>query len=120
VKAHTHDDIEEPIQRRRFERVNVPLEGHVEVMDHQGKALGTLRQVGRGGFMMEPVSTFTSDGKAHKLTIYDRHEDIRVKFEAKILYVESGMAGFQFTHLDANNAVELGILIGKFYEAGQR
>lgn len=88
-------------------------------MDPQGHTVGTLRQVGRGGFMMEPDSTFTNDGKAHKLTIYDQHEDIRVKFDAKILYVEPGMAGFQFTHLDANNAVELGILIGKFYEANR-
>jgi hypothetical protein len=118
VKAHTHD-VDISGNRRKFERVNVPLAAQVQVMDPQGNPLGVLRQVGRGGFMMEPKSTFTNDGKAHKLTLYDRHEDIRVKFEAKILYVESGMAGFQFVGLDANNAVELGILIGKFYEAGR-
>ncbi|HWZ44904.1 MAG TPA: PilZ domain-containing protein [Candidatus Saccharimonadales bacterium] len=118
MKAHKQENDTQG-NRRKFERVNVPRDAQVQVMDPHGHPMGVLRQVGRGGFMMEPKSTFTNDGKAHRLTIYDRHEDIRVKFDAKILYVEPGMAGFQFVGLDANNAVELGILIGKFYEAGR-
>lgn len=116
MKAHTQDV---PIQRRKFERVDVPSEAQVQVLEPNGHVAGVLLQVGRGGFMMEPMSDFTSDNKTHKLTIYDRHEDIRVKFSARILYVEPGMAGFQFTDLNADNAVELGILIGKFYEANR-
>jgi hypothetical protein len=106
-------------QRRKFERVDVPRDAQVQVLDPQGHQVGVLRQVGRGGFMMEPKGSFTSDGKIHKLAIYDRHEDIRVKFDARSLYADPNLAGFQFIDLDADNAVELGILIGKFYEAGK-
>jgi len=42
-----------------------------------------------------------------------------VKFNARSLYADTNLVGFQFIDLDPDNAVELGILIGKFYEAGK-
>ncbi len=112
-------EIGRPDQRRKFERVDVPHDAQVQVLDSGGKQVGLLRQLGRGGFMMEPRNDFASDGNNHKLAIYDRHEDIRVKFNARSLYADTNLAGFQFIDLDPDNAVELGILIGKFYEAGK-
>jgi hypothetical protein len=105
-----------PSERRRFERVDIGQSSEVAVLEADGKKAGVLRQIGRGGFMMEPHHAYTKDDKIHKLTIHEPSEKIRVAVHARVLYANSSLVGFEFVDLDANAAVDVGIIIGKYYE----
>lgn len=111
VKEHS------PAERRRFERVDIDRNSQVVVLEGKNKKVGVLRQIGRGGFMIEPERAFTKDDKAHKLTIHEPDEEISVDVKARVLYTDRGFVGFEFVDLDPDAAVEVGIIIGKFYEA---
>jgi hypothetical protein len=104
-------------ERRRFERVDIAHDSQVLVLEPKGKKVGVLRQIGRGGFMMEPEKNFSKDDKAHKLTIHEPDEKLRIEVKARVLYSDPRFVGFEFVDLDADAAVEVGIIIGKYYEA---
>lgn len=112
---HEHD----PTKYRRFERVDIAFDAGVEVLDSHGRKVGMLRQLGRGGFMMEPEKSYSKDGETHTFVLYEPQEDIRATVNARVLYSDSRCVGLEFVDLDADNAVELGIIIGKYYEAGK-
>ena len=103
-------------ERRKFERVDIAQSSQVLVLEPQGKEVGVLRQIGRGGFGMEPQQPFTKDGKTHKLRIHEPSEKIQVDVHARVLYASPNLVGFEFVDLDPNAAVEVGIIIGKYYE----
>ncbi len=103
-------------ERRRFERVDVAFAAQVRVSDHKGKPLGTLRQISRGGIMLEPATDKPfKAGKKHKMTIADESEGIRFQVNAVVRYADARKVGFEFLDLDADSAVDVGILIGKYY-----
>lgn len=104
-------------ERRKFERIDIPFSSQVLVLDAKSKKVGVLRQLGRGGFMMEPEKAYAKDGKSHKLIIHEPLEDIRIQITARVRYADPRFAGFEFVDLDADSAVEVGIIIGKYYEA---
>ena len=110
-----HSDQKES-ERRKFERIELPFDAQVIVLDNKGKQVGTLRQLGRGGFRMEPEEAFTTDNKRHKFIIQEPHEEIRIQVTARVRYSDSRFVGFEFIDLDADAAVEVGIIIGKYYE----
>src|SRR5262249_4961305 len=101
--------------RRRFERVEVTFSAQVHVTDEKGKRAGVLRQIGRGGFMLEPERDF-KEGKRYKFVIVDRSENIKLAVKALCRYGDLRRAGFEFEGLDVDSAVEVGILIGKYYQ----
>lgn len=101
--------------RRRFERVDVTFTAQVQVTDEKGKSVGVLRQIARGGFMLEPEREF-KEGKKYKFHIIDRSENIKLAVKAVCRYGDIRRAGFEFNNLDVDSAVELGILIGKYYQ----
>jgi hypothetical protein len=103
-------------ERRRFERVDIAQSSQVLVLEPKGKKVGVLRQIGRGGFMMEPEKTYSKDDKTHKLTIHEPGEKLHVEVHARVLYANPNLVGFEFVDLDPNAAVEVGIIIGKYYE----
>jgi|SRR5215471_430542 len=103
-------------ERRRFERVDITRDSQVVVLEPKGKKVGVLRQIGRGGFGMEPEKSFSKDDKAHKLTIHEPGEGIRVEVKARVLYSDPHFVGFEFIDLDPEAAVDVGIIIGKYYE----
>lgn len=105
-----------PSERRRFERVDIAPSSQVLVLEAKGKRVGILRQIGRGGFMMEPEKPYSKDDKTHKLTIHEPSEKIQVEIHARVLYANTNLVGFEFVDLDPNAAVEVGIIIGKYYE----
>ncbi|HEV2965056.1 MAG TPA: PilZ domain-containing protein [Candidatus Angelobacter sp.] len=104
-------------ERRKFERIDIPYSSQVLVLDSKSKKVGVLRQLGRGGFMMEPERTYTKDGKTYKFIIHEPLEDIRIQINARVRYADPRFVGFEFVDLDADAAVEVGIIIGKYYEA---
>ncbi|HYL93731.1 MAG TPA: PilZ domain-containing protein [Alphaproteobacteria bacterium] len=111
-----HSDQKES-ERRKFERIDLAFSAQIMILDSKGKEVGVLRQLGRGGFRMEPQKAFAADNKHHKFIIQEPQEDIRVQVTARVRYADSRFVGFEFIDLDADAAVELGIIIGKYYEA---
>jgi hypothetical protein len=101
-------------ERRKFERIGVPFEASVSVRDKKGKHLGVVRQLGRGGMMIEPETEFKK-GKSYSLTIVDDSEGIRCKVDLIVRYADQRCVGCEFENLSADTAVEIGILIGKYY-----
>ena len=101
--------------RRKFERVDVTFTAQVYVTDDKGKRVGVLRQIGRGGFMLEPERDF-KEGKKYKFHIVDRSENLKLDIKAVCRYGDMRRAGFEFDGLNVDRAVEIGILIGKYYQ----
>src|SRR5437588_10666206 len=106
-------------ERRKFERIDIAFSSQVLVLDSRHKKVGVLRQLGRGGFMMEPEKSYSKDGKTYKFVLYEPQEDIRATVSARILYADPRQVGVEFIDLDPDNAVEVGIIIGKYYEVGK-
>ena len=102
-------------ERRRHERVDVTFAAQVHVTDDKGKRVGVLRQLSRGGFMIEPEREF-KEGKKLKLILVDRSENIRLTVKVITRYADIRRAGFEFDGLDIDAAMEVGIMIGKYYQ----
>ncbi len=103
-------------ERRKFERVDIAHQAQVLVLDVKGEKAGVLRQLARGGFMMEPEKTYNEDTKLYAFTIHEPTEDIRVRVNARLRFSDPQYVGFEFADLDPDAAVEIGQIIGKYYE----
>lgn len=103
-------------EKRRFERIEIRAEAQIVVLDKKGRKAGILRQLARGGFAMEPDKSYVRDGKVHEFTIHEPAEDIRVDVSARVRFAEAGLVGFEFVDLTPDSAVEVGVIIGKYYE----
>ncbi|HEV7551205.1 MAG TPA: PilZ domain-containing protein [Candidatus Angelobacter sp.] len=109
-------EAQNPEERRRFERVDIAHQSQVLVLDGKDRKTGILRQLARGGFMMEPERHYTEDNKIYSFTIHEPTEDIRVRVNARLRFADQQYAGFEFVDLDPDAAVEIGQIIGKYYE----
>lgn len=106
----------ESAEKRRFERVDISHEAQVLVLDVKGRKAGVLRQLARGGFMMEPEADYRQDNKVYNFTIHDPREGISVTVNARPRSAGEDYAGFEFVDLDPTAAVDIGIIIGAYYE----
>jgi hypothetical protein len=115
VSKHTTEgkSVEE---KRRFERVNINHEAQVLVFDAKGRKAGVLRQLARGGFMMEPEKDYSKDNKIYNFTIHEPKEDIRVNVNARARSAGDDYAGFEFVDLGPEAAVDIGHIIGSYYD----
>jgi hypothetical protein len=111
-------DKKEKDEKRRFERIDIGPSARILVMD-EGARVGELRQLARGGFSMKTEKSYEKDTKTHVFTIVEPGEDIRVDVKARLRFLERGHAGFEFVDLDPDAAVDVGIIIGKYYEHGK-
>jgi hypothetical protein len=105
----------DPRDRRKFERVSVAYDSRVLVLDNKGTAVGVLRQIARGGFMMEPDREYKV-GKRYKFTIREVADDLKIEVNATVCYGDSRFVGCEFVDLTPEAAVDVGILIGKYYD----
>jgi len=103
-------------ERRKFERINIPASAKIRLQTASGKRLGPVRVLGRGGFMVDTSESFDL-GKRMDVIIVDDAEGIHRKVSAVPRYREGQGIGFEFHHLDADAAVEVGVIIGKYYAA---
>jgi hypothetical protein len=109
-------EVQNPEERRRFERVDITHQAQVLVLDAKGSRAGVLRQLARGGFMMEPEKHYNEDSKIFSFTIHEPTEDIRVRVDARLRFSDQQYAGFEFVDLDPQSAENIGLIIGKYYE----
>jgi len=105
-------------ERRRFERVHLPGSSNVEVRSDDNHALGPVKMLGRGGLQVQTSRKF-SIGDEHRLVLIDESEEIHREVETIVRNVAgSGLVGFEFQNLSPDAAVEIGVIIGKYYSAG--
>lgn len=104
-------------ERRKFERLQIPEVAKVQVNLPDGKKLGMLSVLGRGGFQVRTKKSFQM-GDVHSLVIVDKTENIKRPVRAMVRSVDPpGLVGFEFESLEPDAAVEIGVIIGKYYSA---
>jgi hypothetical protein len=101
---------------RRYERVKIGKHADVFAVDEQGKRLGAICVLGQGGLMISTSAPYQI-GDRHKITVIDEAEEISRELSLVVRNVEDGKVGFSFETLDRDAAVEIGIIIGKYYES---
>lgn len=106
-------------ERRKFERIPIPASAGIHLQTASGKELGPVTMLGRGGLMVDTQESFEL-GKKVELKIVDEAEGIHRKVTAVPRYRQGSGVGFEFHHLDADAAVEIGVIIGKYYAHGAR
>ena len=104
--------------RRKFERLNLPTTSKAYVTSAEGKRLGNLSVLGRGGFQIDlrDNSAYAS-GTTHDVVIVDESEGIRREVTGLVRMSNPGAVGFEFQNLNPDAAVEVGVIIGKYYSA---
>jgi hypothetical protein len=97
----------------------MPVTSNVEVRTDDNHLLGPVRMLGRGGLQVQSNRKFEV-GEELMLLVIDESEQIRREVEVTVRNVAgSGLVGFEFLHLTPDAAVEVGVIIGKYYSAGQ-
>jgi len=103
--------------RRRFERVNMPDAAKVYVTDEQNARIGNVKVLGRGGMLIKTEKPL-SPGSRRLLFLTDDSEGIRRELHAIVRYNSDEGTGLEFENLEPDAAVEVGVIIGKYYAAG--
>lgn len=103
--------------RRRFERVNMPDSAKVYVTDEQNGRLGAVKVLGRGGMLIKAERPLMA-GSHQGLFLVDDSEGIRRELHAVVRYNSDEGTGLEFENLEPDAAVEVGVIIGKYYAAG--
>jgi hypothetical protein len=105
-------------ERRRFERIAIPEGAGVYCEDRFGRRLGPVRMLGRGGLLLQTQEHFR-DGSIQQLTLVDQTEDIRRPVRLIVRYTQAAGVGFEFVGLDPDVAVEIGVIIGRYYSSAK-
>ena len=93
----------------------MPKSAAAYVAGENGRKLGPLSILGRGGFQVDTKKKFKM-GEVHKFFIVDKAEGIKREVTAIARNMPvPGSVGFEFQDLDADAAVEIGVVIGKYY-----
>lgn len=103
-------------ERRQFERIQLPKSAKVFAETNEGKRLGAISILGRGGMLVTTSEDYVA-GSLHELFLVDESEGIRREVRAVARYRTQEGMGFEFDQLDPDAAVEIGVIIGKYYSA---
>jgi hypothetical protein len=103
-------------ERRRFERVSLPDSAKVYLADTQKRRLGPVLMIGRGGLLFRTDMPF-EEGSRVDLLLVDDSEGIKRELNAIVRYNRDEGVGIEFDTLDPDAAVEIGVIIGKYYSA---
>ncbi len=105
-------------ERRKFERIMLPKAAKVFAETSEGKRFGQVTILGRGGMLVVTAEEFVA-GSKHALFLVDDSEGIRREVHAVARYRAPEGPGFEFEQLDPDAAVEIGVIIGKYYSSAQ-
>ncbi len=103
-------------ERRRFERIKIPETAKVFCEDRLGKRLGKVTVLGRGGLELQTQEHFR-EGGIQQLLLVDEDQDIHRRIAMVVRYILPQTVGFEFSNLEPEAAVEIGVIIGKHYMA---
>ena len=107
------------LEKRKYERVVLPTDAPAFVEDPSGKRIGPLRVIGQGGLFCECDPKLFRAGQVIPLRIVDPSEGIERNVTCEVRYTENSGIGFAFEDLGPDSAVEIGVMIGKYYAAGK-
>jgi hypothetical protein len=106
-------------ERRYFDRVVIPTTANLFIEDDQGNRFGRIRMLGRGGFLLETSRRFPA-AETLAFTIVGERDGVRRQVHAVQRYTNpEGDVGFEFQALEPDAAVEIGVLIGKYFNAAR-
>ena len=105
------------VEKRKYERVSLPHQSSAYIEDANGKRLGPLRVIGQGGLFCECDPKTYRAGEVVLLRIVDPSEGIERNLSCEVRYTEDKGIGFAFEDLGPDSAVEIGVIIGKYYSA---
>lgn len=108
------------VEKRKYERVTLPSTAPAYLEDPTGKRLGILRVIGQGGLFCECDPQLYRAGQVILLRIVDPSEGIERNVNCVVRYTEEAGVGFAFDDLGPDSAVEIGVIIGKYYSAGKK
>jgi hypothetical protein len=100
--------------KRRFERVVLPQTAEV-FAEEDGRRLGRVISLGQGGMMVETTRNFMFQSP-HRIVLVEENEGIHREIVAVALYRHDGSVGFEFPSLDVDAAVEIGVILGRYYQ----
>ena len=100
--------------RRKFERISVPTAARLFAETPDGKRLGPIRELGKGGLLVE-TSDDLALGETYQIVIVDGRQQVRREVSATVRYLKDTTVGLQFHNLELDAAVEIGVLVAKFY-----
>jgi hypothetical protein len=102
-------------ERRYFDRIVIPATPNLCLEDDQGNRFGRIRMLGRGGLLLETNRRFPA-GETLAFTIVGERDGVRRQVHAVQRYTNpEGDVGFEFQALEADAAVEIGVLIDKYF-----
>jgi hypothetical protein len=104
-------------EKRKYERVTLPASSSAYLTDVSGKKLGMLRVIGQGGLFCECDPNNYKAGQIVSLRVIDPSEGIDRSLNCEVRYTFPNGVGFAFEELDPDSAVEVGVIIGKYYSA---
>ena len=102
--------------RRKFERITLPDSTKVYAHDGHGERMGRVRVIGRGGLLIE-TQQVVQPGSRYEIVLVDDTEGIKRPVPAVARYTTPQGVGFEFESLEPDAAVEIGVIIGKYYSA---
>jgi PilZ domain len=103
-------------ERRRFERVDIPESARIQVLDSNGKKLGLLKILGRGGMLFCCETPYPPGARA-MFQICDHEEGITRSVNTIVRYFNDEGIACEFEKLEIDAAVDIGVWIGKFYSS---
>ena len=106
-------------ERRFFDRIVIPATANLFLEDEQGNRFGRIRMLGRGGFLLETNRRFPA-AETLAFTIVGEDDAVHRQVQAVQRYTNpNGDVGFEFQALEPDAAVEIGVLIGKYFNAAR-
>ncbi len=105
--------------RRKFDRATIPAGARVYMADTGGRKLGDIRMMGRGGFLLDSKLTF-NPGDQHHMVLVDEHEGVRRHVRVVVRHSGPRGIGFEFYRLEPDAAVDVGIIIGRYFASASR
>jgi hypothetical protein len=103
-------------ERRRFERIEIPEAARIYVLDTEGKKLGKVKCLGRGGMLFACDVPYTP-GSKQVFQICDYAEGIFHNVQTVVRYSNIFGVACEFEKLDTDTAVDIGVWIGQHYSA---
>ena len=104
-------------ERRYFDRILIPATANLFLEDDQGNRFGRICMLGRGGFLLETSRRFPA-AETLAFTIVGEGDGVRRQVHAVQRYTNpDGNVGFEFQALEPDAAVEIGVLIDKYFNA---
>ena len=98
-------------ERRKFERVTIPESAGIQV-SRGAKTVGTVCMLGHGGLLVQTAQKFKK-GQKIAVVLSDQAKTVSRKIPTVVRYARNGETGLEFVKLDAETAIDIGVLIGR-------